>query len=98
LQNDNGKALVKKAIEAFKTSPVTSNPPYQVVLYNIAGEIYGSHHEVTYQMQREQGWLLVHVGVDDVYKKFFGVTNIEFRYIPMPLQELNALSLKGKPW
>lgn len=98
LHNAEGSAMLSKAVEVLKRSPVISPPPYEIVLYNMTGEVFGAHHEVTYQIQREKAWVLVHIGVDDIYGRFNGVTDIDFRYIPLPLSELHAFSFKGKPW
>lgn len=98
LRNKEGEKLVSDGIAAFKTSPILSSSPYEIVLYGINGEIFGSHYEITYQMERKNGWLLVHVGLDDVKGQFLGITSLDFRYIPISLQELHAFTFVNKPW
>lgn len=98
LRNSKGEKMVADAIQALKTSPILSTTPYEVVLYDVNGEVFGMHHEVTYQIQRQNGWVLAHIGVDEVSGRFIGVTAMDLRYLPMSLQELHAFTFKGKPW
>lgn len=98
LKKANGLLLIKDTIEKLQVSPAISVPPHEVVSYAVRGEVYGSHHDLAYQIQREQGWVLVYFEVDEVYKRFYGITAIEYRFLPSPLQEINAFTFEGKPW
>ncbi len=92
--NEKSQVIVDKQAELLKKRELVSA---QLIDYYPSGTEFGIRHQLTYQLQFKDGWVLSNILVDQVENMRL-ISGSRFKSTWLPVQEINKFTFEHKGW